>query len=382
MTEVDWQRVEKRTGWPDARELVAREIVPRLRDVPVEVLSRKGEFKLPLEGPISVAMVLFGVVFLVAFVLMPGGFFGSLLQLVLFPLLFFGCIAAAIYLSRHRLFAYLERIEARYLARSNALVPIAERARLSYVPSPGGSPSPLQWLARQAWAPEVARRMSEMLDANGGMDEAVAVARQSGVMLSNGLVLGTKETREAHRVRQSSGLQLEDGFAGRAGGVAFNAFEWVEKGDESPDTWHLILVFDLPLNLSGVTQLRTRGTAWPSYLGHRVLQDILLSHSGFAERFRLRADDAVEAHMIFDPAVVERVAALAEGEKVRAVAFGNHLVIDVEGEDRFALVDLQSGEWNEERIARTLVNVAEMKELAMAVADAFYLAARKRHVAE
>ena len=60
---------------------------------------------------------------------------------------------------------------------------------------------------------------------------------------------------------------------------------------------------------------------------------------------------------------------------MRAVAFDEHLVIDVAGQDRFAMVDLITGAWSDESIAATMTNVAEMLELADAVAHAFKLRA-------
>ena len=380
-TQIDWQAIAARTGWSDAESFVAREILPAIRDVPVEARGRNGKVKPPVELPMSIAFGGFSVIFMSIFFFLPDTFLGNAARFVLFPLLFFGSFAGTLWLFRGRLMAYFERIEARYLARLAALKPVAARAGLTYVPAPGGAPPALKWIAKQGWAPAIVGRVTDMLDANGGMDEAVAIAGQSGLLLSGATQLRSQEALERYNQAKAANLQFEDGFEGKLDGVQLRAFEWVEKGDEAPDTWHLIMVFDLPLNLSGVTHLRTRRTSWPGYLGKRVLQDIPLSHSGFTERFRLRADDAVEAHMIFDPAVVERVAALAADEKVRAVAFGNHLVLDVEGEDRFSLVDLQTGEWSEERIAATLINVVEMKELGSAVAHAFYLAARQRRAA-
>ena len=387
-TQIDWQAIAARTGWSDAESFVAREILPAIRDVPVEARGRNGRVKPPVELPMSIAFGGFSVIFMSTFFFLPDSFLGNAARFVLFPLLFIGIFAATFWLFRGRLMAYFERIEARYIARLAALKPVAARAGLNYVPAPGGAPSVLKWIAKQGWAPAIVGRVTEMLDENGGMDEAVSIAGRSGLLQSATTQLGDPEAFERYNAEKVANLHFEDGFEGEWGGLALRAFEWVEKGDDAPDTWHLIMVFDLPLNLSGVTQLRTRRTSWPGYLGKRVLQDIPLSHSGFAERFRLRSDDAVEAHMIFDPAVVERVAALAKGhgangrkatiEKVRAVAFGNYLVLDVAGEDRFALVDLETGEWSETRIARTLINVVEMKELASAVAEAFYLVARQR----
>ncbi len=87
----------------------------------------------------------------------------------------------------------------------------------------------------------------------------------------------------------------------------------------------------------------------------------------------MRTTDQVEARTVFDPAVIERVAELGRGEKVRAVAFENHLVIDIKGIDRFAMVDLVTGEWSSQTISDSMINIAEMLETVSAIANAFRL---------
>ena len=91
----------------------------------------------------------------------------------------------------------------------------------------------------------------------------------------------------------------------------------------------------------------------------------------FNEYFRLRSTDQVEARTIFNPAVVERVLALAHGQPFRAVAQEEGLVFDFVGDNRFALIDLKTGEWNDETIKQSVTDVAELLELVDTLAHAF-----------
>ncbi len=369
----DWPAIGRRLGLPDLEGFVRSEVIPEIRDVPQVERRRDGRPKTRLELPLSLALGLFTVLFLSTGALLSDTFIGVTLRLLLFPLLFFGCIALMVYLFRGRFLAALMAGQTRFLARSRALTQIAGALDLNYVPSPGGAPPVLKAIAALPIAPREIREAVETLDGHAGMDAPLAVARRSGALAADITVIGSQETRERYLDQAAANLRVEDGFQGRRGGVPFSAFEWVEPVSEAPDIHHLTLVFDGPYRLQGLTQLRTRRIAWPAVREGTAMQTVRLGIPQFEDRFRLRASDQVEAHMIFDPAVVERLAALAQTDPLRAVAFESHLVVDVAGEDRFNLLELTTGEWSEERAAATLAQIADMLDLADAVSHAFRL---------
>jgi hypothetical protein len=100
-----------------------------------------------------------------------------------------------------------------------------------------------------------------------------------------------------------------------------------------------------------------------------------LGPKAFDALYRLRASDQVEARALFNPAVIERVIALAHGGKFRAVARQQHLVFDFASEaNRFHLIDLITGEWSDETIRQTHADLAEALALVDALGHAFMLA--------
>lgn len=371
----DWSGIGQRLGLADLQGFVHREVIPEIRDVPQVERGRNGRPKTRLELPLSLGFGLFIALFLSTGAFLDDTFIGVALRFLLFPVLFLGCIALMVYLFRGRFLAALMAGQTRFIARSGALTRIAGALGLTYIPAPGGAPPALKWIAGLPIAPQEIRQAAETLDAHGGMDAPLAVARRSGALADHVTVIASQETRERYLSQAAANVRVEDGFEGQRGGVPFSAFEWVESESEAPDIYHLTLVFEAPYRLQGVTQLRTRKIAWPAVPGGQALAPVRLGIPAFEERFRIRASDQVEAHMIFDPAVVERLAALAHTNPLRAVAFETHLVVDVAGEDRFNLVELTTGAWSEDQIAATLAQIADMLELADAVSRAFRLRA-------
>ena len=375
MSEIDWTLISRRLGMRDAAAFARREIAPLLENAPVEKLKKDGARKNPLELPITIGFFGFGAAFIALVFATPDRFIGVALRFLLFFPLFFISLAAALYVFRGRLAAALTDGRARFLARSKALGAVAEALGLVYAPAPGGAPQALQWLAKRRWAPAELKEAATVLDAHGGMDAPLEIARASGVMTPNAAVIGDRRSREKYLAQQAALAQVEDGFQGVRAGVPFSAFEWVESVDNAADVYHLVMTFTAPRKLYGVTQLRSRRISWPSESSEIALKSVGVVAPAFENRFRIRSTDQVEARAVFDPAVLERVAVLAGGDDVRAVAFDNHLVIDVAGEDRFAMVDLVTGAWSEETIARSMTNIADMLDLASAVAHAFKLRA-------
>ncbi len=375
MTESRWTEIGRRLHIRDAEQFARSDIIPHLAGAPVEGVKKNGERENRLELPMSLGFFAFVAIFIALNVILPDTFVAAAAKFVLFPILFLGAIFLSFYLFRDRLVEALTKGQARFLARSKALSTLADQIGLAYVPAPGGAPAALQWVAKQQWAPTALRAVTELLDDHGGMDDALQAARLSGVMMGNAQVIGGDDARRDYLQSKAQTAHVEDGFRGERGGVPFSAFEWVESDGDSGAVHHLVMVFTAPRRLFGVTQLRSRHITWPGNTGDAALKPVGVVAPAFEDRFRMRSSDQVEARAIFDPAVLERVADLAHGEKVRAVAFQDHLVIDVEGEDRFAMIDLVTGEWSEETVAASLHNVADMLDLADAVARAFNLRA-------
>jgi len=372
---TDWNQIEHRLGVTGLEAFAQREITPMLADLPLEDTKKNGRYANRLELPMTVGFFGFGAAFFVLNFFFPETFLGVLARFILFPVLFFGFLIGAFYLFRDRLAEALTHGKARYIGQAKALTALAEKLDLTYVPSPGGAPDALKFIARQRWAPAIIADAVSIIDDHGGMDEALAIARSSGTMLGEATVIASREQKQKFQDQQAALRQVEDGFQGVRAGVAFSAFEWVENVEDAADIYHLVLVFTSPHRLSGVAQLRTRHISWPGVQGDLDLKPVGVVAPAFEDRFRMRASDQMEARLIFDPVVLERVAEIAHGEKVRAVAFEDHLVFDVAGENRFAMVDLVTGAWSEETIATTMENIADMLSLADAVSHAFRLRA-------
>lgn len=302
----------------------------------------------------------------------PDTWWGTALKFILFPFLFFGVMGLVAWLRRDSIMKLLLRAEGAFLARSGALDEIARALGLTYMPTPGGAPEALKVLSKIPVIPKKLNHLIELLDRHGGQDAAVELATDSGLLQPDVVVLGGKEDKARYYRQTAMGLAFEDGFEGVRNGVAFSAFEWVEKVEDSPDRYHLLLVLTAPYRLHGVTQLRSRKTPWPHSMedGGR-LSDVDLVPPIFNDHFRLRSSDQTEARAIFNPAVVERVLAMAHGFPFRAVAREGHLVIDLVGDNRFNLVELSTGTWSAETIRQTFIDIAELLELVDAMAHAF-----------
>ena len=310
--------------------------------------------------------------FSVFVVVFPDTWWGTVLKFILFPVLFFGVMALVAWLRRDEIMKLLLRAEGAFLARSSALDEIAQALGLTYVPAPGGAPEALKVLMNIPVVPRKLNHLIELLDRHGGQDEAVKLATESGLLNPDVVVLGGKEDKARYYRQTAMGNAFEDGFEGARNGVSFSAFEWVESVEDEPDRYHLLLVLTAPYRLHGATQLRSRKTSWPHALEDGgTFSPVDLLPPTFNEYFRLRSTDQTEARTIFNPAVVERVLAMAHGNPFRAVARAGHIVIDLVGDNRFNRVELSSGEWSEETIRQTLTDIAELLELVDVMAHAF-----------
>jgi len=372
---MSWDRIESQEGFAGAEAFAAREVRPVLARISRDPINPDRQKR--IIGRFMMApFMLFGVTFFTLDLLLPDTGFWEFLQFLLFPVLFIGYMAAGLFLMRGQLAKLFVEARARLALKAEAMNRIAAPLGLKYVPAPGGAPKGLEWLSQQSWAPAILREATVSLNAAGGMDEAVAIVRSSGLMVeANTYVVGTPAQKATYNAQAAGMRQIEDGFEGRRAGLDFSMFEWVETVSDAPDIRHLIIVLAAPMPLHGVTHLRARKTSWPQDPKGTPMQDVDLGPKAFDSLYQLRSSDQVEARAIFNPAVIERVIALAHGSPFRAVARAGHLVFDFASEaNRFNLVDLITGVWNEETLHQTYADLAEALSLVDTLGHAFMLA--------
>lgn len=371
---MTWYQIEAQPGFSGAQARAEREVRPVLERVKADPIDPARQKKM-LSRYMMVPFFLFAATFFVIELSLPDGGVWEFLTFLLFPVLFIAFMLAGLFLLRGRLAELFVQAQARLVLKAEAMRSLAAPLGLSYVPAPGGAPKGLEWLASQSWAPAILKDAASTLNAAGGMDAAVKIAADSGLFIeANVYVIGTAEQKARYTEQVAGMRQIEDGFHGLRGEIAFDMFEWIEKVDEAPDMIHLVIVLAAPLRLQGITQLRARKTGWPGDPGQAPMQDVDLGPRAFDALYRLRASDQVEARALFNPAVIERVIALAHGGKFRAVAKGQHLAFDFASEtNRFQLVDLMTGAWSEDTVRQTHADLAEALALVDALAHAFML---------
>lgn len=370
---LGWDEIEQVEGFGGLRAHAEANVLPILETADLKA-GDGAQLKGRVGGAVVFGFFAFFIGFTLAEMLMPDTWWGQLLLFILFPVLFFGSIMGALLLNLRSVIRMLLDAKARLLVRARALSTLGEPLGLSYVAMPGGLPPALKWLASQSWAPADLKQAASALEETGGMDEAVAAARDAGLMVdSNVYVVGSAEQRAQYQKVAADQAQIEDGFHGRRSGIDFELFEWIERVKDAPAIYHLVVVLEAPFPLHGVTQLRARKTGWPQD-STSGFAEVDLGPRAFKEHYRLRSTDQVEARAIFNPAVIERVIELAGGETFRASARRSRLVFDFPGADRFALIDLVTGVWSLETLERTAGDLVAALALIDTLAHAFMLA--------
>tara|TARA_Y100000052_G_scaffold13882_1_gene13505 strand:- start:165253 stop:166377 length:1125 start_codon:yes stop_codon:yes gene_type:complete len=369
---LSWAEIDQRLGRTGLEGFSDREIVPQLEEMTEEGDSADQKKALKsLQRSFTIGFFSFGIFFFVFAIFVPDDWWGIVLKFVLFPVVFLGTMALTAFLRRETLMKVLFRAQGNFMARAAALKSIADHLQLVYVPTPGGAPEHFKMLAKFRLMPKKFGEMVEMLDQHGGLDEAVDAATKSGLLAPDAVVLGNEKDKERYYRQTAMGQSFEDGFEGERSGIGFSAFEWIETVDEAPDRYHLLLLLRAPHRLNGVTHLRSRKTPWPRAEDSKAFSDVHVVPETFNDHFRLRSTDQVEARTIFNPAVIERVLALAHGEAFRAVARDDQLVFDIVGENRFNLIDLQSAHWDTQSIRKTFEDIVELMELVDEMSHAF-----------
>lgn len=371
---MGWDEIEAVEGFAGLKAHADSQVLPVLHEAGHRIQDQ-GKLKGRLAGVFFAGIIGFFILTIAMDVLLPSTWWGEWLSFVLFPLIFFGAILGALFLFRDTLLQLMLQTKAHFLLRGKALSLLVQPLELTYVASPGGVPPALKWVANQKWALDEVRQAATVLDDLGGMDGAVLAARQAGLMVAaNVHIMGTPEQKARHQEMLAMAHRIEDGFHGQRGGLDFEMFEWVETVENAPDIHHLVIVLEAPFPLHGVTQMRSQAMKWPVEATDVRFSDVDLGPREFGALYRLRSTDQVEARAIFNPAVIERVIALADGGAYRAVGKGERLVFDFPGTDRFALVDMLTGVWSEETLRRTAGDIAAAMLLVDALAHAFMLA--------
>lgn len=366
-----WTEIEAHPRGGGLKRLVDTQVRPHLERLQKEDVDKDGHPKI-VGLILFYGMGLFFFVFLLTFIILPGGVVGDVLRVVLFPFLTIGSFLAVAYLNRNVLLTWLLRAQLRDTARARALDPVARQLGLAYVPRPGGKHPVLNWLSKQSWLPpKLKTALDERPEPDSSMLPALEAARAAGIMGPEPIVLGTAEQKAQIEAQALSLLNVQDGFHGRSGEVEFDAFEWVESVEDSPDVFHLVLVLALARPIQGVVELRARGMGWLPAGKAGPFQTVQLGAEAFHDQYRLRTTDQVEAHALFDPAVVERLITLSHGEKFRAVARDEHLIVSLEGEDRFGLIDIQTGQWSDETLRQCLGDILELVDFVDAIGNTF-----------
>lgn len=368
---MNWKKIEAVDGLEGAEAFAQQTIYPILETGAINI-------KKPDSNPVQAFQMPMILVFiftvladnlLVAF--LPHGMFRSIVFFMLFPVIFFGAIMFAARLFKDKIVDLITTAKASFMVRAEAMEKVAHFLDLTYIPVPGGAPSTLKNLSKWIGKPQKLEELITMLDKSGGLDEAIESATRAGLMLTNVIVLAKAENKQRDIRRQVEMQNLQDGFTGVYAGVDFTAFEWVQSMDKADDIHHLVLVLPAPSRLHSITELRTRQTDWPYSGTNHDFTSVDLGARAFKDIFKIRSTDQTEARQVFNPAVMERLIALAGENPMRAVAFSEGLVIDIAGADRFALSHQVTGAWSEASVQQTFSDIANLLEFIKTSAHSF-----------
>ena len=363
-----WEVLERRTGFAGLREIVERETLPKLAEAKPR-LTEKNPINALYGGGCFTAIV--GLLLLVIL----SNSFGVVGFILAAVVIFFLARPAIIRIAKR----FVDQMVEDLAFRQSVFDPITTHLGLTYVAAPGGGQGIVQQQTQEGLFQSSFSKLFEALEAYSGQEAAVAAARASGLVeLSTVIHIGTAD--EATKKARETGLtRLEDGFAGDHAGLHFDAFEVVRSprrtsdGTTYPAEHALLIVLELPRALYGTTQLRSRKIGWHKPGEAERLQNVSLESSEFEDRFRVRSNDQVEARFVFTPDVMVRILELAHGEKIRATAQGQHLVVAIEGPNRFDLTSEDTGLKGDAAVRLAVQQIGEMLDLVEAVGEVFDL---------
>lgn len=373
---TNFDPISHRLNTTDLGGFIRTEIVPSFAEIKPRPETKDG-FPKSISWPLMIGFLVFFVSFIFIENQMPRSILGTIGSFLIFPVLFIGIMSLTIYLMRHKIAALVTEAQNNFLIRSQAMGRIAERLDLQYVPTPGGTSKALQMLAKWRHCPEKIREVVALMNDHGGLEFQSEAIRRSGLAMPHEYVLGSEDTKAEYYKQAQDNLQFEDGFSGTRNGVDFAVMEWEESRDDF-SYHHLLIHMVLPYQLAGWTEFKNKASGWPQSRPNVSLKKVSVPYSPFTKAYDIRTSDQTEARLVFDPVVIEALSKFAADGPARGVAFDNHLVLDIRGDNRFELVNIATGQWSEDSIMQTLTDIADMLEVVDAVAKAFALKARRR----
>lgn len=360
----------------DIADLIQNEIKPLLAQTKKTSLSKDGTPQ-QLRLPIFLGFAAFIASFIATKIALPNNGLGEVLTFIAFPILFFGCFIITGYIFRDRLAEIFVKGQHNFLLRSQAMDKLSSALGLEFIAVPGGPSPSLQKFAAWSKSPQTVKDICAVMEGHSGLGEDSDVIRASGLAVPRTILIGSDDTQARYFEESLNEQQFEDGFKGVRGNIPFSAVEWTEKDDETR-THHLLIALTLPTNLTGRVEFKNKAGKWPMTPPQRKHGKVKLLSKQFAKAYQVRADDQMEARLIFDPAVIERLSSYSAQGPVRGVAFDNHLVVDLIGDNRFDIVDLMTGEWSDERTNKTLADFDDMLGFVDAISAAFSVKKARR----
>ena len=363
-----WNALEKRSGFGGLREIAERDTLVKLREAKPR-LAESNPINALYGGGCFVVIVGLLILFFLSSLF---GVVGFIISLVIAYFLGRPTIEKIARIQVDRMIADLS-------FRQSVFEPLASHIGLTYVASPGGAQGVVAQQSKEGLFQASFSRLFEALEQFRGQDEAVAAARASGLVeLVTVIHIGAAD-EETKKARETGLTRLEDGFSGEHAGLHFDAFEVVRSprrtsdGATYPAEHALLVVLKLPRPLQSTTQVRSRKISWHKAGDAERLERVRLESNDFEDTFRVRSNDQVEARFVFTPDVMARMLDLAHGEHVRATAQADHLVVAVEGPNRFDLTSEDTGLDGDAAIRLAVQQIGELLDLVEAVGLVFGL---------
>ncbi|MHA7857500.1 MAG: DUF3137 domain-containing protein [Henriciella sp.] len=361
-----WETLEHRPGFVGLREIAERDTLPKLK---------QAKPRLANPSPIN-ALYGGGCFVAVAGLVMLG-----ILSSILGPVGFIAGLVVGFFMARPSIEKIakiqIDRMIADLSFRASVFAPLAEHIGLRYVASPGGGQGIVAQQSKEGLFQASFKRLHEALEAFSGQNEAVAAARASGLVeLATVIHIGGAD-EETKKARETGLTRLEDGFSGDHAGLHFDAFEVVRSPRRSDDgtiyeaEHALLVVLELPRPLQSTTQLRSKKIEWHKPGEAERLERVRLESNEFEDDFQVRSNDQVEARFVFTPDVMARLIDLAHGEEFRATTQADHLVVALEGPNRFDLTSADTGLDGDAAIRLAIQQIGEMLDLVETVAAVF-----------
>ncbi|MEL6666384.1 MAG: DUF3137 domain-containing protein [Pseudomonadota bacterium] len=366
MEPKSWEALERRDGFSGLRDIAERDTLPKLEDAAPR-LANPSPINALYGGGCFVAFI--GLLILVG-LSSTFGVFGFVVGLVI---AFFMAKPSIAKIAQFQ----IDRMIADLSFRQSVFAPLANHVELKYVAAPGGGQGIVAQQSKEGFFQDSFRRLHEALETYSGQDKSVVAARASGLVeLATVIHIGGAD-EETKKARETGLTRLEDGFAGDHAGMHFDAFEVVRSPRRTDDgavyeaEHALLIVLELPRPLQSTTQLRSKKIGWHKPGEADRLERVRLESNDFEDDFQVRSNDQVEARFVFTPDVMARVIDLAHGEQVRATAQGDHLVVALEGPNRFDLTSQDTGLDGDAAIRLAIQQIGEMLDLVETVADVF-----------